>query len=250
MTKKLSRRQEIEKNYHNKKYEHEYRVINKHGSIPYGYFYDVIGDVNGLKVLDFGCGDGWYSCQMAQRGAEVVGIDISEELIRKANQQMKKRNLKNNLNFQVMAGEDLQFFPENFDLVVGSAILHHTDIDLAIKSIHRVLKKRGRCVFIEPMNQNFLLKVWRFLTPWRRSPVEKALLWRDINLINSFFPKTEIKFFHLFAMITSGLMIFQPNLKIVEVTHKKLTNFDNCILNRWPVLGRYCAVVVLNMKKT
>jgi 2-polyprenyl-3-methyl-5-hydroxy-6-metoxy-1,4-benzoquinol methylase len=45
---------------------------------------DLVGDVSGLRLLDLACGHGRFARELARRGAEVVGIDISAALIAKA----------------------------------------------------------------------------------------------------------------------------------------------------------------------
>ena len=91
MKNQLSERQRIEEIYHDDKYKDDAvsttynRVENRY----YGFFWKLIGDVSGLKVLDFGCGNGWASILLAWAGAKVWGIDISEELIKKATKMGK-----------------------------------------------------------------------------------------------------------------------------------------------------------------
>jgi 2-polyprenyl-3-methyl-5-hydroxy-6-metoxy-1,4-benzoquinol methylase len=53
-----------------------------------------IGEVNNLKVLDAGCGTGYLSRQLADRGAVVTGIDLSENMVAIAQQKSKLKNLK------------------------------------------------------------------------------------------------------------------------------------------------------------
>src|SRR6266850_789952 len=48
---------------------------------PLEYAYALLGDVRGRTVLDFGCGSGQNSLLLARRGAEVIGVDISESLL-------------------------------------------------------------------------------------------------------------------------------------------------------------------------
>src|SRR5262245_3724636 len=47
----------------------------------------------GARALDYACGDGYYSMLMAEAGAEVTGIDISETSVKNAEQEAQKRGL-------------------------------------------------------------------------------------------------------------------------------------------------------------
>ena len=118
-----------------------------------------------LKVLDYGCGKGYDSLKFLKSGAKTFGIDISEKYIGSAKQLAKENNFKEtDFNFQVMDAHDLKFESNTFDLVVGKAILHHLDANIALKSIHKVLKPRGRAIFIEPLADNPILKLFRILS--------------------------------------------------------------------------------------
>jgi len=249
MQRPLTTRQEVEKQYHNLKYRHDSEFVPSNSESAYRYYFKRLSCVNGCKVLDFGCGDGWSSIKLAKEGANVIGIDISEELIRRAKKRISDEGLDNSVKFYVMSGEDLEFEDGLFDLVVGSAILHHTDIAQAINNIHRVLKQDGRGIFIEPMNQNILLKMWRILTPWRRSSVERALLLKDIKSIKNKFRSIDIKYFYLFSVYAEGLKLLFPKSEILEKIGQRLNKFDDYFLEKFPFLGKYCAVVVLEMKK-
>ena len=247
MNTKLSERQIIEKSYHNKKYKGDKKFFNN-SSVQsyYSFFYSLFLNVKNLKVLDFGSGDGWISFQLAERGARVWGIDISEELIRRAN---SSNIYQGSVDFFVMAAEDLDFENDYFDLIVGSAILHHTDIDRSLQEIKRVLKDNGRALFIEPMNENFILKCWRWLTPWRRSPTERALIWDDILFIKKMFPNANLTFFCFMSILSTGLLLLLPNSRIVYRLNIVIEKLDNKILSLFPGLGKYCAVVVIEMIK-
>lgn len=247
----MSERQRIEEIYHDAKYKHDaIPVIYERSETKYyRFFWDLIGDVSGLKVLDFGCGNGWVSILLAKAGAKVWGIDISGELIKKANKWANDEGLSSKISFEKMPGENLAFPDNFFDLILGSAILHHTDINLAITSIFRVLKPGGRAVFIEPLNQNIFLRIWRRVTPWRRSPTERALTNKDLKFIQSIFTRTKYNFFSFTSILSEGLIILLPKNKSLFFANGLLKKLDSYLLNLFPFLGKYCAVVVLELRK-
>ena len=78
---------------------------------------EVLAPQVGERVLDLGCGTGQLSAQIAAAGAEVVGIDLSAEMIEAAREQFP------NLSFAV--GDAREFsFAEPFDAVFSNAALH------------------------------------------------------------------------------------------------------------------------------
>lgn len=94
----------------------------------------------GERILDVGCGTGQLTAEIAQFGAEVVGIDSSPDMIATA------RNNFPQLRFEVADVTALNFANE-FDVVVSNAALHWVrDQPSAIASIARALKPRGRLV--------------------------------------------------------------------------------------------------------
>lgn len=248
---KISERQKIEKDYHNRRYQGDISSDTYcTGTVnAYKFYWSRIGNVKSLKILDFGCGNGWLSILLAKRGAEVWGIDISEELIKQANQFAVKEGLSEKIFFQEMAAETLGFEDNFFNLIIGSAILHHTELSLAINNLHRVLKPGGRAIFVEPMNQNIFLKIWRKLTPWRRSPVEKALTYKELKLIQNIFPNAKFYFFSFTSIFTQGILLFSPKNKLFLFVNDLLERFDSIFFKTFPFFGKYSAIVVIELVK-
>ena len=247
----LLKRQRIEKDYHDRKYGKKgaKNILTKENN-AYRVFRKLRGDVANLRVLDFGCGNGWLSIESGKDGAsEVFGVDISKELIEEANRLAEEKGLSNRVYFLKMPGEDLTFSDNYFDLCLGSAILHHTDLNLAIQNIFRVLKPGGRAIFIEPLNQNIFLKSWRTLTPWRRSPVERALVNNDLKLIRKIFPGAKFHFFKFVSIFTGGLFIMFPNSKLFYFINELFEKVDSKLIELCPSFGKYCAIAVLELTK-
>ena len=96
----------------------------------------------GKKVLEYGCGTGSQSFFLAQMGAEVTGIDISDVAIQKARAEAHARGLVS-VKFEVMDAESLMFQDSSFDIVCGSGILHHLNLTRAYSEIARTLLPQG-----------------------------------------------------------------------------------------------------------
>lgn len=108
---------------------------------------DRIGVTNGLKVLDLGCGDGTTALPSAQRGANVLGVDIARNLVEAGNKRAAAAGLSN-LSFQEGDASNLQgIADQSFDLVVSifGAMFAPRPFDVA-KEMIRVTKPGGRIV--------------------------------------------------------------------------------------------------------
>jgi len=110
---------------------------------------DLIGDIKGKRVLDAGCGYGYYSLLLSKKGAIVTGIDISEKNIDLAKKNASKNSVK--CKFFVCDMQDLSIFSsETFDLVTSSIVVGYLDdLKKAFLEVFRVLKPQGIFSFSE-----------------------------------------------------------------------------------------------------
>ncbi len=110
---------------------------------------EACGNVRGLEVLDLGCGIGYFSRQMAEKGAaKVVGIDISPNQLSHARQIEEKERL----GIEYIEGDAasvIESLPEaSFDLVTACvSLIDMPDPGRVIRGAHRVLRDQGRIVF-------------------------------------------------------------------------------------------------------
>ncbi len=106
--------------------------------------------LNGLKVLDIGCGGGLLSEPMARLGAKVVGIDASNQNIKVAKYHLKKSKL--NIKYINASPENLKI-KEKFDIILNMEIVEHVEnVNFFIKKSSKFLKKSG-IMFIATLNQ-------------------------------------------------------------------------------------------------
>lgn len=96
----------------------------------------------GKKLLDVGCGPGWFVVQYAKGGAQVTGVDLTSQAVWITTEHLKYRGLT--AAVQQANAEALPFSDRHFDVVVSMGVLHHTpDFKKAIAECYRVLKPGG-----------------------------------------------------------------------------------------------------------
>jgi ubiquinone/menaquinone biosynthesis C-methylase UbiE len=105
------------------------------------------GDVNGKRLLDVGCGSGYFAREMAERGAEVTAIDISSRMIEHAREA--ETAARRPIDFVVLDAADIpsRFGPQSFDVVTACLSLQDMPAPAAvIRGIHAVIRPEGRLV--------------------------------------------------------------------------------------------------------
>ncbi|MBI4352751.1 MAG: class I SAM-dependent methyltransferase [Candidatus Omnitrophica bacterium] len=103
----------------------------------------------GKRVLEVGCGTGFFSELFLSSGAELHAIDLSPELLQKAVERCG-----GGVDFRTCDVEALPFPDGFFDAVVGVRVLHHLDMEAAFREIVRTLKTGGVIAFCEPNMMN------------------------------------------------------------------------------------------------
>ena len=111
-----------------------------------------LGPVRGLTILDLGCGKGRFADRLNRRGARVVGLDVSWEMLKQG--RCRDRIQASSTRLPLPNGR--------IDAVIAVEVLQHVHaIDITFQEIHRVLKPEGRVAIVD--KYVFALNVDR---PW------------------------------------------------------------------------------------
>lgn len=95
----------------------------------------------GDLILDLACGQGFFSREFFKKGAQVIGVDISKELI-----EIAKKNSPPGIKYYISLAESLKFVKNNSidKIVIVLAIQNMENINSVFKECNRILKPNGK----------------------------------------------------------------------------------------------------------
>ncbi|MHB8216818.1 MAG: class I SAM-dependent methyltransferase [Candidatus Sulfotelmatobacter sp.] len=215
------------------------RYLNPPSDTPFPleYAFSLLGDIRGKTVLDFGCGTGENIVPLVERGARVIGIDISPDLIALARQRLALAGLEATVDARSAYETGL---PDGFvDIIFCIALIHHLDIARVRNEMQRLLAKGGKIILKEPIRFSRLYNRLRSLLPAQEdvSEYEHPLTRPEFAAISEPFKSEGTRFFRL---------PFVP-LLMRSGTWDQLWKFDRWCLNKFPAASRYATCVVTKL---
>lgn len=104
------------------------------------------GALSGKNILDIAVGTGWSSILMAQHGAQVTGIDLTDEAIRMSQRHAELKGVTT-AHFEKMDAQQLVFPDQTFDFVLAwGCHMHMPDTERSLREVARTLKPGGMTV--------------------------------------------------------------------------------------------------------
>lgn len=229
-------------------------------SPEYRFAIELLGSIKNKKILNPGCGAGEESIYLAKKGGNIWAADISNEMLKIVQKLAKKFKVLSVIKTCKENVERLNFPDNSFDLIFGNSILHHISLDKAIPEFYRVLKRKGKVVFIEPLGYNPVINYYRKLAYLVRTSNEYPLKINDILKFNKYFINVKHYEFHFLTLLIFcyffAIEKINPNKdrywkKIIKEgeKYKKIFNFlynlDKLILKLFPFLKLFCWVTVI-----
>ena len=112
--------------------------------------FEILGDVKGLSILDLACGQGYLSRILARKGANVVGVDLSEKMLEIA--QASENSEPLGVKYILGSSADMSAIADaSMDHVVSTFGFHDIkEMESTMEECGRVLKEGGKLVFAIP----------------------------------------------------------------------------------------------------
>ena len=219
--------------------------------------------LSGKSVLEVGCGRGDFSVWMAKQGANVTAVDIGAHLLESASKLAQQNKVEPNF-----CQNDIAFLPfasRSFDVVIGTAILHHlskTGVRHSVYESHRVLKDGGMAIFHEPVENSRVFDFIQNLIPvgtkgsrqYRPSILQRVAWQRYLEKVDERplsvreLVSAGEKLFAQINVSPYGLLIrFQ---RLIGAKYRLLlTALDSYLLRVFPPLRKFSRTVLIQYQK-
>ncbi len=198
------------------------------------------------RALELGCSH-WYVWLEREgvRVDEVVCINISERerawgVRRSADTRLKPR-------FLLMDAHRLAFPDAHFDVVFGAGILHHLELEAALREVARVLRPDGEILFSEPLDNNPVGRLVRRLTPAARTEDETRFRHAHLATLRRHFA-CEFHYEQLLSVpagVLSRALFRRPDNPLTRAAFR----CDELLWRRLPGLGPYFRKVTIVGRK-
>jgi len=209
----------------------------------------------GRNVLDYGCGTGDWGLMLAGEGANVVSLDLSPVAIQVVMRRAAASGVADRVRGVARDASDLSCFSdEEFDLIYGSAAIHHTlKYPHAFEELLRVLRKGGRLVLAETYGNNRLLNLarrvgWRIRGQAEEAGEEIVFSSEHAAMLRAHLREVDVMPLNLLAM-AKRLFRGRFGNGAVRATLGMLERLDRVVLSVAPGLKRYCGEVVVVGRK-
>jgi 2-polyprenyl-3-methyl-5-hydroxy-6-metoxy-1,4-benzoquinol methylase len=165
---------------------------------PLEYAYNLLGNIRGKVVLDFGCGSGENLIPLIRRGAHVIGIDISPDLIDLAKRRVQDAQMVADL--RVRSAYETELPDHSVDVIFCMALIHHLEIPRVQAEMARILSAGGYIVVQEPIRfSKFYNRLRGILpAPTNVSDYEHPLTADEFKVLSQkYFISSNTRFFRL-----------------------------------------------------
>ena len=210
------------------------------------YSYSLLGNLQGKKLLEIGCGSGQQALYFSSKGSLVTAIDISEECLNSVRNLIKKHAVKN-IQVQNMDAHSLQFPDNSFEIIYLNSVLMHADKEKMLRECHRVLAPGGSIIIIEPLQYSPPMMVYRLFSSYRKTNPDYMSI-SQFKRFAPYFSTFQHQEFYFFSLVSLPFFRFQNTTHAVRLS-KQLEKLDNLLIHIFPPLRHLYWVSVVQYHK-
>ncbi len=178
-----------------------------------------------LRILDYGCGSGYYASQLNHSGNQVFAVDFNPEMIRIAKEIYS-------LNAAVKSTDDLLGESMCFDIIICNQVLEHVDAPLnLLTALRNLLADRG-ILFISVPNRNYIRAKSALISgklPDANYPPHHLSFWSEISLKKALY---KAGFNECESYIQTYPEVFQTEARLNQIFGRKTSRMMSVIMCR------------------
>jgi SAM-dependent methyltransferase len=216
-----------------------------------GCFYRALTELDGKRVLSLGGGLDHVAVTLAQGGNRVVSVDVSPIASARTRELAARSGVEGNVETVTANCEELRQEEGVFDAVVCKRALHHMDSARVVAVAHHALVPNGMFLAEEPvcLSRTFrwIHSRFPFAPNAPRTPDEKELSQRELDLISHTFRQTRYRYFDFLARESVAYFLSRGHL---VGCLGPLGRFDDLLINHClPVLKGLCTYTLIQAYK-
>ncbi|MGB0370682.1 MAG: class I SAM-dependent methyltransferase [Opitutales bacterium] len=191
-----------------------------------------LGNVQGKRVLDLGCGLGESAVYFASKGAIVTASDLSPQMLEFSKALARHYGVE--IETALGAAETLELNPAHYDIIYAANVIHHlSDAQSFYNGVVRLLKPDGVFCSWDPVRYNPAINVYRKIASNVRSEDEQPLGFRDLALLREYFGEVRTRFFWLTSLVLFLKYYFWDKKNPNEVRYWKCIYEESAKSLRW-----------------
>lgn len=223
----------------------------ENGSYLVGCFHQALRGLDGKRVLSVGGGLDHVAMALARRGNRVVSVDVSPMASDRTRELAERSGVTGNVEVVTANCEELRLEEGEFDAVICKRALHHMDPTKVVPVAHHALAPGGMFLAEEPvcLSRTFrwLHARFPFAPNAPRTPDERELTERELDLIRRTFREARFRYFDLLAR--ESVAYFLSTAHIASLLGP-LGRLDDLLINRClPVLKGFSTYVLIQALK-
>ncbi len=151
---------EVAEQYEEKRFSRGGRLIDRREKQA---VLDALGPVEERKVLEIACGTGRFTAMLAERGADIVGLDISAAMLGQGREKAQRLGVDDHLEFMRGDAARLPFPDDHFDTVFAMRFFHLADTPA--KFLAEMCRVSRDQVFFDTFKRNSARSLYNWLLP-------------------------------------------------------------------------------------